>query len=686
MSVEIRELEVVAGSLEARWVQADQPSRVAGGFAASARDLVLPRAGNPPWPSGAKLALALGPGSVAGRELRAAELGLALEGSQLALSSSKLDSAFGRVRAEGATDLAGWLDAGQPADVDLAAEVEALDLSVLLERPELAGQLTGTLRASAHHVAGRDLRDGRAEVELALSPSRFGGLVLDGGDLRGVYDAGKWRLERALLRSSAAKLDARGSGDLERIEKLDASLEVSNLATLAALAHASAAGKAHAKLALRGPWRAPEGALELDMRELRAAGVELGSLRLRARSQGLDRYSIEPLVLDSPRLALTADGPILLRRSGAGVRIEQARLRLAKDESVALRGQVLSGGAMRDLEVEVERLALTRVATLAGLTTPLGGTVHGKLTANGALPRPALAGALTWETPKLGEVEAERVVVELATRRDVLYADGRIAGRGRDLLTAHAAIPWTVRRDLGQILRHPETLLQISSPDLPLGLVQDLVPARVKNVEGTGSLRIEIYGSPGEPRLDGELVISNASADLPALHDHFGPLDARIVLHQDGIRVEQCVLQSAPGGSAQLSGEIALVDLQPARADLVLGLRDYALRYQANLQTRVAGDVTVAGPIDALDIRGALELRALRYSLAGGSDPLLGEITVRDSRVAPSAAPPRPDREHRLLRPGHRRRCAHDRRRRARAGRGREPGDRGYAARREAGR
>ena len=274
--------------------------------------------------------------------------------------------------------------------------------------------------------------------------------------------------------------------------------------------------------------------------------------------------------------------------------------------------------------------------------------MHGKLTANGALPRPALAGALTWETPKLGEVEAERVVVELATRRDVLYADGRIAGaRARSAHRARRDSVDGAARPRVRSSGTPRRCSQISSPELPLGLVQDLLPARVQNVEGTGSLRIEIHGSPGEPRLDGELVIANASADLPALHDHFGPLDARIVLHRDGMRIEHFVLQSARRRERPAVGRDRPRTISsPARADL--DARPARLRAALSGEPAdaiVAGDVTVTGPIDALDIRGALELRALRYSLAGGSDPLLGEITVRDSRVAPSATPPAPDRD-----------------------------------------
>jgi autotransporter translocation and assembly factor TamB len=639
VSVEVRAFELVDGRLAATWTQADLPSHVSGTLAASARDLVLPRTGTPPWPPEAKLDVALGSGSVAGRELRSAELALALDGSRLALSSSRLDSAFGKLQAHGTTDLAGWFDTSAPANVDLTVDAAALDLAVLLERPELAGQLTGVLRARASHTPGSELRASRADIELALAPSRFGKLALTSGDLRGVYDAGNWRLERAVLRSSAAQLDARGNGDLDRIAALEAKLDVSDLAALAALVQSDAKGKARAVLELRGAWRAPSGVLELDTRELRAAGVELGSLRLRARSEGLERYRIEPFALDSPRLALAADGPILLRRAGAGVRIEQARLRLAKDEVVGLRGHVLPG-ELREFEMDVERLSLARVGTLAGLETRLGGTIRGKLTANGRLPRPAIAGALTWDAPKLGEVEAERVTVELETRRDVLYADGRIAARGRELLTARAAIPWTARSDLAQILRSPSTSLVISSNELPLTLAQELLPGRVQNVEGAGSVRVEIRGDPGGPRLDGELEIARASADFPVLNQRLGPLDARIALTGDALRVEHFELQGAGGGAALVSGEIALQDLKPSRAQLDLALREYAVRWQTNLQAIAVGDVSVTGPIDALQARGAIELRGLRYSLAGGADPLLSEITVRDSRIAPREPQP----------------------------------------------
>src|SRR5262249_52416709 len=158
--------------------------------------------------------------------------------------------------AQGATDLAGWLEPGGTASAELAADVAALDLGVLLERAELAGELTGKLRAQASHRPGSDLRDSSGTVELALAPSRFGKLQLASGEVRGRYDAGQWRLERALLRSSAAQLDAQGNGDLEKIAALRATLDVSNLATLAALVKSDAQGKARAKLDLRGAWRA----------------------------------------------------------------------------------------------------------------------------------------------------------------------------------------------------------------------------------------------------------------------------------------------------------------------------------------------------------------------------------------------------------------------------------------------
>jgi autotransporter translocation and assembly factor TamB len=642
VSVEIRELEVAGARLDATWTQSGKPSHVAGTLDGGARELVLPRTGDPSWPRSASASLALEPGLVGGRALLGAELVAALEGSKLRLAKSHFESAFGKVRVTGDTDLAGWLDPARAASARVEAEADALDLAVLLARPELAGTVGGKLRIDAIHSAGTELEGSRADVSLTLAKSKIGRLSISGGELRGTYNAGKWRLENATLTSSAARLDARGSGDLERIAALDAKLEVSDLSALAAVANADARGTARAKISVTGPWRAPNGAVELESHDLRARGLDVGSVTLRARSTGLDRYRIEPLAVAGPLLSLSAEGPVLLRRAGDGVQIEQARLRLGEHEAVALKG-ALSPSSVRALRVDFERVALERFGSLAGLEESLGGRVTGWITANGPLPRPALSAELRWDGPQLGEIAAQSIAVTLATTAGVLRGDGRIRAKDQDLLRAQFATPWSSRTDLSRALESPETLLLVTGTDLDLALAQELVPASVRQVEGKANVRIELRGGKPEPTLSGELAVANASCDLPALAQRVGPLDARVSLTRDAVRVDSFKLRAGTTGVADVRGEVRLASLRPSVADLEVHLDDFPVRWQTMLQTHAFGSVTLRGPVESLVAQGHLELRKLRYSLAGGTDPLLGEVTVRDSSVEPRR--PRPKRD-----------------------------------------
>jgi autotransporter translocation and assembly factor TamB len=641
-ALEIHELEIGGARVDATWTQSGKPSHVAGALAATLHDLVLPRRGDPSWPRDGRFSLVLEPGLVGGRALLGADLALELEGSQLRLAKSRLESAFGKLQVAGETDLAGWLDPAAPASARFEGEADALDLAVLLARPDLAGTVGGKLRVAATHTAGAPLRDSRAEVALELAKSRIGRLAIAGGELKGVYDSGKWRLERARVASSAGRLEASGSGDLERIAALDADLDASDLAALAAVVGADARGTARAKLRLSGAWRAPDGTLELETHELRSAGLELGGLKLRARSTGLDRYRIEPLTLDGPTLSLAADGPVLLRRAGDGVAIERARLRLGEKEWIELAGRI-SATAARDLRVTFQAVAAERIATLASFRQPLGGHVSGELVASGAFPRPAISGHLTWDAPQLGEVGAQSIALDVATADRVLRADGRITARGQELLRARLALPWSPRSDLARVLEHPETLLQVTGTDLQLSLLQEFVPATLQRVDGKASVRLELHGGSPEPTLDGDFEVSNASCEMPSLMQRFGPLDAHLVLTRESLRVESLRLRAGRTGLAEVSGEVRLADLRPAVADLRLALDDFPIRWQTTLQGHAFGSVQLRGPIDGLLAQGTVELRSLRYSLAGGIDPLLGEVSVRDS--AAEARKPRAPRD-----------------------------------------
>src|SRR5262249_447463 len=137
-SIEVGDVELARALLDAVWVQAGAPSHLVAELQGELHRWVLPRAGDPGWPDSPAAGLDVRRGLAAGAALMGARLTARLEGSKLSLADSHFESTFGKVQIAGETDLAGWLDPEAEASADLRAQADALDLAVLLARPELA--------------------------------------------------------------------------------------------------------------------------------------------------------------------------------------------------------------------------------------------------------------------------------------------------------------------------------------------------------------------------------------------------------------------------------------------------------------------------------------------------------------------------------------------------------------------
>jgi translocation and assembly module TamB len=283
------------------------------------------------------------------------------------------------------------------------------------------------------------------------------------------------------------------------------------------------------------------------------------------------------------------------------------------------------------LRAELGHVSLARLGALARVEAALGGELSGSLRADGALPRPALSGHLDWSSPRLGNVEVGAVSADFSSGGGVLRAEGRVVAAGQDRLRARATLPWSPRADLARALESPETSLELEGSQLELALLREFAPDALQRLDGKIDLRLAVRGGTPEPTLSGELTLANGSCDVPMLAQSFGPLDARLVLDGDSVRFERFVLRGGARGTAELTGAVKLAQLRPASADLRLAIDDFPIRWQTTVQAHAFGAVTLRGPSESLVADGEVELRALRYSLAGGSDPLLGEVTVKDS-------------------------------------------------------
>lgn len=647
--LELRGLAIPQAKVALRWAQDGTPSVLELEADAALEDLVVAlgpavEAGaGGPWPARARLTLRASPGSVAGRRLDAATASLRLEGSVLHVDEARLESAFGRAQLSAATDLAGWLADDGSGALALEGAVSALDLGVLLDRPALAGSIDLRGRLRFEGPAGAAFAAARASADLTLGPSRLGTLHVQAGRLAGWSAAGRFSLEEARFEGPFGRVDARGEGDRERLGALALEASVRDLAALDALAAllgrepVGLAGRATLRAALRGAWAQPAGTLALETQALRAAGLDIGQLRLHAESPDGVRVVVAPLVAEGGALDLEALEPVRLRREGAGLWIDAPRLRGSKRAVASLTGWI-SPSAVRDLRIELPDLALAPFAPFVLPNHRLGGSASLRLVANGALLRPTLSGDLVWTRPRIDGFEAERLEVSVAAGAGSARAEAVLRGAGRALLTATASLPWQPDVDPAAALAHGDAHLHVAGEAVDLGLLGPFVEPALARPEGRADLVLDVRAGAGGPALDGSLRVLGARFDVTALGQRMGPLDARLGLAEGSLRIEDATLLGPDGGNARLTGRLDLEGLRPDRAELRVVANDFLVRVGTGLRFGLSGQLEAGGPLDALYTRGDVRLDDFRFYLRPGNDPLLREITVVEPGATPQLA------------------------------------------------
>lgn len=645
----VRTLMIPGAQLALRWTQAGAPSVLELRADTSMLRWSLPvgPASSPgegvPWPEQVAVALEASPGSIGGRRLERAAARLRLDGSTLRLESGLLESAFGRAQLTGETDLAHWLADGASGELTLRGSLTGVDLGVLLDRPALAGALDVRGQLAIAWPSGAPLAGARGSADLVLGASRIGGLRLEAGRFVARRDAGGYTLDEARLEGAFGSLHARGAGSPDRIGSLALEAELEDLAALDAAAALAGraplglAGSAALHASLRGAWSRPAGSADLDTRSLRVAGLDVGRVVLHAESPDGTELAIAPLLVQGGVIDVDALEPVRLSREGDGLRIRALRLRGPKGAVASLTGRI-DRSAVSDLRVELPDLALAPFAPLLGPGHAIGGTASLRLVANGPFPRPALSGDLVWSRPRFDGISAERVEATVATERGVARAQVVLRGAGRELLQATGTLPWRADVDPLQAIRRGDATIHVAGEAVDLALLDPLVEPGLRRLEGHADLRLDLHGGADGAVIAGSFGIQGAHFDVPALGERLGPLDVRLAIANDAIRIEEATLLGVGSGRITLSGELSVEAMRPARAELHLVASDFPVRYRTSLGFRLDADVGLTGPLEALYAHGEARLGALRFYLRSGAEPLLSEIGVIEPGETPSLA------------------------------------------------
>jgi len=417
-------------------------------------------------------------------------------------------------------------------------------------------------------------------------------------------------VEGLVLAGPGLRVGLSGSLGTRREDPLDLSLDAGLvLGRLPAVAGWTWAGEVQARVALSGSLERPRAEGAVTARELALEGERLPGLAVPEARIDLDSGAIVVRPLTG-RLAggeLTLEGRIPL---AALVRLARA------DEGAAVPSGENVSAALGFRAVELapflERVRADRIS-------PLAGRVSGRLDLEGEL------GSLAELRADL-RVEPEAIVAQdlalqvsplrlRVERGEAVLEPTTVTGEGSQLTLGG-------RLDLAkQVVNgtaHGEMRLRALSPFLP-----------ETALTGRAVLDLGVSGPLAAWSTRGSLSIHEATLRLRALPQALTDLEARVVLDQQSLRIEEG-RGLLGGGELKLAGTARLQGKALSDVDLKLSGRDVGLRYPEGLRTRLDLDLTLSGEPGALRLGGLVKAQRGLYDL---------DLALEESLLAKAVEP-----------------------------------------------
>lgn len=462
-----------------------------------------------------------------------------------------------------------------PMEPTLSGSVDAtIDLTGRPAQPQMRVQVAGTGLA----LEGREL--GMAHVDLATQ----------GLDTQVDVRASGPAFHRLTLSARApVGLDlptGRPHWDPDGAVDVDLRLRGTDLVKIAAAVPGlPVAGIADARFTARGPLRAPELDLDLDLDQPGFRDIRLDLFRARAW------YAEELTHVEL--LARNGEGDVLVRgMAPVSLDIPQAAFEWRDTEP-------------HEIVVDLEGIDRTALEGLVPLPDDVDARLAGHLEARGSTRTVRASGRLTTRLRAAGippyTLRTELEATETAQRVVVTVRDRR---RTEATMKARSELDLVGYKDGRTELDTTPIEAELSIPRIDLERFAALLPAAIYRPSGTVRSRLSIDGTIGRPSLRGHLVLEDVAATLIALRQRISGLGMRVDFGDDHITLRSLSLRSG-GGSLEASGDVTLADEQ-IRARLDLHADQIPIRQPPLPSMRLTTDV--ATRIELGRTRGTLDV------------------------------------------------------------------------------
>jgi autotransporter translocation and assembly factor TamB len=373
---------------------------------------------------------------------------------------------------------------------------------------------------------------------------------------------------------------------------------------------------------------APQGSLKVQVTDVQAPSLPTTSLRLEANYaspqgritttvtkgpyqrttlagrialNGGQHVTLDRLRLQHQDLAWENDGPVEVIRNPKGDLDIQRFVLRSGAQRLNVQGTLAQAGAL-GIEVRVQQLQIgPSVRALRPDAAVADGQLALELSLGGTLQQPQGQGALqltslTYQGRTLGEMRAS---VELANQ--TARTDLRWRAQGRELLHVQGNVGLSADGVLA---------MQIRAPDLPLEMLQGLVPGLTYSA-GRLNLDLQATGTLQQPRLNGSLVMENGALQLAATGERYRDIQLRIVMAGDRIDIQQVRIGSQ-SGVLEVQGLVQLAGSTLQQVDITIRARDFTAMNTPGIQTVINMDVAVRGSLQAMAATGTVTVPRLR--------------------------------------------------------------------------
>jgi hypothetical protein len=371
------------------------------------------------------------------------------------------------------------------------------------------------------------------------------------------------------------------------------------------------------------------GVLELDGTTVRGAILDTLALRL-----GGQKW----LLADRARVAFTAQG---------GLEVENLALRRELGTGwIRAEGSLPSTG-QADLVVSIRGLDVAEVERLYPPLPEMQGVVTLDLAIRGDVTDPVLDVTGSVLRLRYAGVSADSVALEAHYRGGRMEATAGVRMGGREIMTGRGSIP--MRLSLGGFVPGVEI---VDTEPLTASLVADSVPLElltavtplVTDGAGVARLRVNVSGTPGQPRVAGTGTVTGGSVTLDEYGVRYSGIEAYASFAGNRMDSLLVTAQSDGGGRAELRGSVTLDDPKRPAAYLTATLDNFQVMDKRDLaEIEASGALVLSGRFPDAVVSGRLTLDDSRVYIPefGGAQPVdvvdveVGSLGA-DSVVAPA--------------------------------------------------